>query len=108
MNASGQARHDGGMRNLAMLVLIGSMLASCDPEKAYRKASDDLLADSYRKVCDDAVKQYEIAKRNGSPIDACVQAGFAAAAFLQAKEESSYAEWKRTESADCAKAGITK
>jgi len=63
------------------------------------------LSGIYKKVCDDAVEQYGIAKRNGTPIDACAHAGMVAAAYLQAKDEPSYAQWKKTEKADCAKAG---
>lgn len=50
--------------------------------------------------------QYGIAKRNGSDIDACVQAGMVAAAYLQAENEAGYQVWKQTEKADCAKAGL--
>lgn len=98
---------------MGALITLFAMVAglSCDqgrPDKTYRKATDDVFAELHRRVCDDAVKQYEIVKRNGSPIDTCVHAGVAAAAFLQAKDEASYAEWKKTESADCAKAGIAR
>jgi hypothetical protein len=60
----------------------------------------------YKKVCTDAVEQYNIAKRNGTPIDACAHAGMVAAAFLQAKDERNYALWKKTEKSDCVKAGM--
>jgi hypothetical protein len=59
-----------------------------------------------RKVASDAVQQYEIAKRSGTPMDACVHAGFVAAAFLQAKDEAAYQQWKQTERVDCDGAGI--
>lgn len=59
----------------------------------------------YKKVCSDAVEQYNIAKRNGTPIDVCAHAGMVAAAFLQAKDEANYAQWKKTETTDCTKAG---
>jgi hypothetical protein len=58
------------------------------------------------KVAADAVAQYGIAKRNGTAIDACVQAGMVGAAYLQAQNEPQYQRWKQTEKADCAKAGI--
>lgn len=58
------------------------------------------------KVADDVVKQYEIAKRNGTSMDVCVHAGLVAAAYLQAKNEDKYREWKATENADCAAAGL--
>lgn len=57
-------------------------------------------------VAADAVAQYEIAKRNGSAVDACVQAGMVSAAYLQAKNEAQYAAWKATEKADCKLAGV--
>ena len=34
------------------------------------------------KVSTDAEKQYEIAKKSGGPMDACVQAGFVSAAYF--------------------------
>jgi hypothetical protein len=58
------------------------------------------------KVADDAVKEYEIAKRNGTRMDVCVHAGLVSAAYLQAKDEEKYREWKTTEKADCAAAGL--
>jgi hypothetical protein len=60
------------------------------------------------QVAADAVTKYGIAKRNGSPMDICVQAGFVTAAYLEAKDEPHYAEWKATEKTDCAQAGISK
>jgi hypothetical protein len=64
------------------------------------------LDDIYKKVAADAVAQYGIAKRSGSPVDVCVHAGLVAAAFLQAKDEVSYRIWKQTEKADCTAAGV--
>jgi hypothetical protein len=61
-----------------------------------------------QKVATDAVAQYDIAKRNGDPIQTCVQAGMVSAAFLQAKDETNFNQWKATEKADCAKAGMPK
>jgi predicted Zn finger-like uncharacterized protein len=60
----------------------------------------------YDKVAQDAVKQYEIAKRQGDPMQICVQAGFVSAAYLQAQNEPDYRRWKRTQSDDCQRAGI--
>lgn len=58
------------------------------------------------QVVADAVKQYEIAKRNGTAMDICVQAGLVSASYLQAQDESNYSIWKMTEKQDCARAGI--
>lgn len=62
----------------------------------------------YNQVSSDAVKQYDIAKRSGSLMDACVHAGMVAAAYLQAKDEPNYQRWKSTESSDCTIAGLTR
>jgi len=60
------------------------------------------------KVASDSVTEYGIAKRNGSAMDICVQAGLVSAAYLQAKDEANYQKWKRTETDDCKAAGISK
>jgi hypothetical protein len=72
------------------------------------KQADRTMQDITNKVAADAVAQYRIAERNGSPIDVCVQAGFVTAAYLQAKDEPNYQRWKQTEKSVCAKAGIEK
>jgi len=59
-----------------------------------------------REVANDAVRQYEIAKRNGSAIDAYVQAGLVSAAFLQAEDEPNYRKWKRIEEREARRAGM--
>lgn len=59
-----------------------------------------------QQVAVDAVKQYEIARRQGERMQICVQAGFVSAAYLQAKDERSYQRWKGVESQDCAAAGL--
>lgn len=66
------------------------------------------MQDIHNKVAADAVAQYGIASRNGAAMDVCVQAGLVVAAYLQAKDEASYQQWKRKERADCAKVGIEK
>jgi len=58
------------------------------------------------KVAIDTVTQYQIAKRQGDPIQICVQASLVSAAYLQAKDESNYQKWKKTEGEDCRLAGI--
>ena len=60
------------------------------------------------QVAKDSVAQHEIAKRNGSATDVCVQAGLVAAAFLQAQDQEQYRVWKKTETEECAKAGMPK
>lgn len=60
----------------------------------------------HRQVATDAVKQYEIAKRSGTAIDAYVHAGLVAAAYLQAKDEINYQKWKRIEASEARTAGV--
>lgn len=59
-----------------------------------------------KRVANDAVKQYEMAQRSGTPSDICVQAMLVSASYLQAKDESNYQRWKQTEGADCERAGV--
>lgn len=56
------------------------------------------------KVALDSIAQYEIASRQGDAMQICVQAGFVAAAFLQAQNEAEYRRWKATEDSKCATA----
>ena len=58
------------------------------------------------QVAEDAAKQYEIANRNGSAMDACVQADLVAAAYLQAKDEANYRKWKAISREENSRAGV--
>ena len=59
------------------------------------------------RVASDAVKEYEIAKRAGDPLQICVQAGFVRAAYLQANMEAEFRRWQETERAECKRAGLS-
>lgn len=59
-----------------------------------------------RRVAADAVRQYRIAEGQGDQMQICVQVGFVAAAFLQAKDEINYRIWKETERQRCRAAGL--
>lgn len=80
--------------------------APVQPPPERKPPSLDLMGGMYQKVADDSIDQYELTKKHGSKIEICVHAGMVAAAFLQAKSEAKYAEWKAVEKADCAKAGM--
>jgi hypothetical protein len=58
------------------------------------------------QVAKDMVEQYKIAKLNGSAIDAYVQAGMVAAAFLQANDSENYKKWKEVEKKEAKNAGL--
>lgn len=70
--------------------------------------ADKMMNDIENQVAIDSVEQYEIAKKQGDPIMTCVQAGMVSAAYLQAKDETKYNEWKSVERTDCEAAGISK
>lgn len=54
-----------------------------------------------KKVANDAIDQYNVARRVGDKTQVCVHAGLVAAAFLQAKDEAKYREWHAIEERDC-------
>jgi hypothetical protein len=58
------------------------------------------------KVARDAVDEYNMTRLNGDKIEVCVHAGMVAAAYLQAKDQGNYLNWKQTERNDCADAGM--
>lgn len=90
------------MRALATLA-AGLMLAGCDQMVEHR------MQDISDKVAEDAVERYEIAvSHGGSNIDACAQAGFVVAAYLQAHNSAEYERWKAIQTTDCAAAGVTR
>ncbi len=49
------------------------------------------------QVAEDAVKQYNIAKRQGDKMQTYVQCSLVATAYLQAKDETNYNIWKNRE-----------
>ena len=71
------------------------------------KQAEKQLNEIQNKVALDAEKQYEIAKRNGTPMDAYVQAGLVSAAYLQANDEINYKKWKKIEKEEAKNAGVS-
>ena len=70
-----------------------------------KQAQKDMLHIE-QQVAEDAVKEYDIAKRSGSTMDAYVHAGLVAAAYLQAKDEANYQKWKSIETSEAQRAGM--
>jgi len=58
------------------------------------------------RVVDEQVTQYNAAVRSGSLNDRCVQAGFVASAYGQAKDEPNYQAWSGIRNSECRAAGI--
>lgn len=87
---------------LFLLLIAFFIFAAVTCDENTDKAMDDI----HTQVADDAVEQYNIAKKQGDKIQICVQAGLVSAAYLQAKDDAKYNEWKAIESNDCAAAGM--
>jgi hypothetical protein len=97
-----------GVLALITLAVLG-VLASAGVEQAQADVDRRTKAQMQRihvDVAKDAWAQYDIAVKHGSPMDICVHAGLAAAAYLQAKNESAYQQWKAIERRRCAAAGL--
>jgi hypothetical protein len=58
------------------------------------------------KAVDEQVLQYNWAVKAGSQTDRCVQAGFVASAYIQAKDEPNVQAWNGIRSSECKAAGI--
>lgn len=89
-------------------LFIGSLLisvinlSSCSFEDQVQKDVNNISS----QVARDAEKQYEIARKNGEDMDAYLQAGIVAAAYLQANDEANYKKWKKIEKEAGKKVGL--
>lgn len=92
-----------------IMVIIGLLIAWAFISSMGNKPTTSAVSSEqqiYDTVADDAVEQYQIATRQGDKMQICVQAGFVSAAYLQAKDEANYNEWKKIEKVRCETAGI--
>jgi hypothetical protein len=100
-----EASYLSGGQVLGGLVLAGIVIwwlagGGFDNQVAYD------LAKVEDQVASDAVSQYNIAKQQGDSMQICIQASLVSAAYLQAKDETNYQTWKKTEAEDCKRAGV--
>ena len=70
------------------------------------KQTSNKMQEIENQVANDAVQQYEIAKRGGDKMQTYVQASLVAAAYLQAKDEANYNKWKAIEKEEAKNAGM--
>ena len=89
------------------LFVIGGVIRVSLNSGSAQEQTNTVLEDIRNQVATDAVKQYEIANRQGDKMQICVQAGFVSAAYLQAQNESSYRNWKDIQEMDCKRAGLS-
>jgi hypothetical protein len=95
-------QHVSGGSVLLSLIGIGLFLWWLAPSGGGQVVMDNIND----QVSQDAISQYEIAERSGDPIQKCVHAGMVTAAFMQAKDETSYQSWLAKQKRDCEAAGI--
>lgn len=91
------------MRTLRFIALLGFTVVAAT---ACQEMANSQMKDIHNQVADDAVKQYEIAKRQGDKIQIYVQAGMVSAAYLQAQDETNYNKWKEIEKDAARAAGM--
>tara|TARA_R110000822_G_scaffold123489_3_gene257893 strand:+ start:4677 stop:4976 length:300 start_codon:yes stop_codon:yes gene_type:complete len=60
------------------------------------------------QVAQDAVRQFEIAQKNGNDMDAYSAASMVVAAYLQAEDEDNYKKWKKVQDEYGKKLGLNK
>ncbi|MBU4271372.1 MAG: DUF4339 domain-containing protein [Planctomycetes bacterium] len=85
--------------------VIGVMEPERPMERIHQQAQEELRRIE-REVAEDAVRQYDIAKRSGAAMDAYIHAGLVAAAYIQAKDEVNYRKWKAIEYQEGIRAGV--
>lgn len=79
---------------VVILLIVGAVYYSSGAfEENQKYELNKRMGEIHAKVADDAVERYNLAKRNGNAMDAYVQAGMVAAAYLQAKDEANYRKW---------------
>lgn len=91
-----------GFLTFALIAVVGWYFFGGGFDKQVQRDLENL----HYQVADDVVQQFDIARRQGDPIQICVQAGLVSAAYLQAKDEDKYRKWKQVEADFCRAAGI--
>jgi hypothetical protein len=72
----------------------------------YLSSSGARVAVTPNRAVDDQVLQYSWAVKAGTQNDRCIQAGFVASAYIQAKDEPNYQAWSGIRNNECKAAGI--
>lgn len=88
---------------VALVIFVSCSVSNMD---SYSSSAESFTSNILDEVANDAVKEYEIANRQGDKMMICVQAGMVAAAYLQAQNEPKYNEWMAIEKSDCRRAGL--
>jgi len=89
-----------GIFRILCVVFVITVFTGCD------EVAKQQMQTIENQVTEDAIKQYEIAYRQGDKMQIYVQAGMVAAAYLQAQDEENYRKWKAIEKEAGKKVGL--
>jgi hypothetical protein len=96
----------GSIVSLVIVIGLGWYFFGGGLERQTTHSVQQIDVQVTQQVTDDAVKEYDIAKRNGTAMEAYVHAGFVAEAYLQAKDEANYKKWVAIRKSEAARAGM--
>ncbi len=94
------------MKRTLLLLATLSVMSCGEIEEAQDNYVEHEMQRIENKVAEDAVKEYEIAKRQGDKMQIYVQASLVSAAYLQANDEENYKKWKDIEKQAASDAGM--
>lgn len=77
-----------------------------DFEDSILEDVERIQSKSQKNIALDSERQYEIAKKNGTAMDAYTRACLVAECYLQAKDEANYKKWKAIEKEEAKNAGF--
>lgn len=86
----------------AALILVIIIAVTSSGKSAKKKLENNLNIN----VAEDTIEEYQLLKKNGDKMGACIRAGIITEAYLSAKDEAKWKEWKTIEKSDCKKAGL--
>lgn len=104
-NQQTQQKKGNGLKAVLALAAIGVFIWFVFGG-GFDKQVASQMDEIHNQVADDAIKQYEIVKKDGTEIECYTQASLVAAAFLQAKDEANYNKWKEIEKQHAKAAGL--
>ncbi|NER14544.1 hypothetical protein GWK08_13905 [Leptobacterium flavescens] len=90
-----------GIGTIILIVLI-NLILYCGAESF----TDMELDRIENELARDSEEQYKIAKENGDAMDAYLQAGLTAQAYLMANDKENYNKWKEIEKKEAKNAGL--
>ena len=91
----------GGCLVQTVIALVGIGVVLWWLTTGWSQQTDQLLTQAKDKVAADAISQYNIAAKQGDPVQMCAQATMVTAALLQAQDSANYERWKVVEKRDC-------